>query len=44
MGGEGVKELIFGPLGLVLRPKTRKTFVFEKIKKKQGFHEKVGQI
>ena len=34
VGGEWDKKLIFGPLGLELRPKTRKTiFFFEKIKK-----------
>ena len=46
-GGEGDKKLIFGPLGLELRPKTRKTIFFlnkKKYCKKQGFHEKVGQI
>ena len=46
-GGEGDKKLIFGPLGLELRPKTLKPNL-KKIKKKyckkQGFHEKVGQI
>ena len=34
VGGEWDKKLIFGPLGLELRPKTRKTFFLEKIKKR----------
>ena len=30
VGGEGDKKLIFGLLGLELRPKTRKTFFLKK--------------